>query len=144
MDVTSQSPVVEHFDLGLTRTWLYDRRLAIYTIPNTRRETLDVWGQAVQQMIAEWDPNQMYLVMYDFSSRESALTPYARHWAGQLVEAASHLRGDLVVILPNNLIAQVVRLLLDRQYNVKKPGIRRKVFFKQEDGLAWLKQFIED
>jgi hypothetical protein len=138
------SQAVETFKHGMTRIWLSDHRIAVYTIPDTRRETIDVWSATVIEMIEKWSPNQPYLVMYDFSSKNSALTPYVRHWSNILVERAGHLKGELVLILPNSLIAQVVRILLDRQYNVKKPGIRRKIFFTRAEGIAWLKQFAPD
>jgi hypothetical protein len=137
-----QNPnTIEKIAEGVTREWLDDGAIAVYTIYNTKRTTADIWADAMLKVVAEMSPNTPYLALYDIT-RVVSLTPYARTKA---LEVATQLytrqiHGRSCVLLSNNVLSQVLRLFMLR--DLAGGTMERGVFLKREPALAWLREIL--
>ncbi len=126
---------IERLSPGLTREWL-SGRVVIYTLTDSRRETIDAWIAAFKFDIAKWPADRPFLVMHDFSVKGAISTPYGRSRAQELVDARPDVHGRAAVIFPRNaLMITMIQLFLSRQRN---PARKQRVFPNRELGIAWL------
>ncbi len=132
---TTDSSKIERLSPGLTREWL-SGRVVIYTLTDSRRETIDAWIAAFKSDIASWPADRPFLVMHDFSVKGPISTPYARRRAQELVDARPDVRGRAAIIFPrNSLMITMIQLFLSRQRN---PARKQRAFSTRELGIAWL------
>ncbi len=131
---TTDSSNIERLSPGLTREWL-SGRVVIYTLTDSRRETIDAWIAAFKSDIAKWPADRPFLVMHDFSVKWPISTPNARRPAQELVEARPDVKGRAVIIFPRNAIMiSMIQLFLSRQRN---PARKQCAFSTRELGIAW-------
>ncbi len=132
---TVDSSNIERLSPGLTREWL-SGRVVIYTLTDSRRETIDAWIAAFKSDIAKWPADRPFLVMHDFSVRGAISTPYGRSRAQELVDARPEIRGRAAIVFPRNtLMITMIQSFLSRQRN---PARKQRVFPSRELGIAWL------
>jgi hypothetical protein len=129
---------IEEITPRVTREWLDNRQLVVYTIQSLTREATDAWVEAALELFRQWPANKPILIVYDFAqSGGVALTPYIRKRAEELSVIRPDVRGRVAVILPRSVGTQAARIFILAK--LKKSRLRR-IFFTREEGLAWVRQ----
>lgn len=127
---------VEQVMPGMTRQWLLDRRIVVFTMTSPSREVSDGWINTVKATMENWPSDRPYLAIHDLTSNKMSLTPYARKHAEELIPLSAMAPGYAAIILPRSFIAQVIRVFLRTQ---KQQGNQNLVFFSRQEALEWLK-----
>ncbi len=140
--VQSVSPVavasnIEQISPSVTREWLFDRQIVVYTLANPRRDTVDAWIDAFRSDIMSWPADRPFFVVHDFSVKGSASTPYARTRAQELVDMRPQLKGRAAVVLPQSSITiAMIQVFLSRQ---RKTARTQRAFARRDQAIAWLR-----
>ncbi len=132
---TSSPRAVEWLSAGVSREWLFDKKVAVYTVLNASRESVDTWAETCKTDINNWPANQPVLLMHDLSAKGIALTPYARERSQAIAATRPESRGRIAVVLSSSLAASLIQLFLRTEK--RTPRIHR-AFSSREKGLAWL------
>lgn len=138
------SPDVDHLHPKVRREWLHNRHIVIYTVFDVSRTVVDVWAEAVIDLMEKWPPDRAYLAIYDVSNIPS-LTPYARKRAEDIARVAAnlaHIDGAYAVVLKRNFLSMIIRLFVLRDLPGQNPKFKRRVFFDRDEALAWLEEFL--
>lgn len=126
---------------GLTKEFLFDKRIVIYHLDTVSREILDAGADDVLDTMKNWREGHPYLVIYDITSAKIALTPHLRHRLQELSKAYPDLKGRSAVVLPRSVVTQVFRLFVRSQNRI---GRSKQVFFNRESAIDWLKEKLSD
>ncbi len=130
---------VEQLSSGVTREWLFDRKIVVYTVLDPRRESVDTWCSAFKTDLMNWPADQPFLLIHDLSSPKATATSYALARAQEMVYIRPEVKGRAGIILPENFVSQVIRVFLNRQERrVAVVPRARKVFVNREQAIAWL------
>ena len=134
---TSSSGVDEQVSPGLTREWLCDKRVVVYTLANVHRSTIDTWIDAFKADILNWPADQTYLVMHDFSTKKVDATPYGRHRAEELLWLRRELKGRAAIVLPHTIAAALIQVFVRIAQTKGTPRVQQ-VFTSRDAALKWL------
>lgn len=136
----------ENFGEGISRTWLYEKRLAVIASEgNMRREVVDIWAEAVIQTYQQWDSGWPLLVLHDLSHKNQGITPYAMRRTEDTLEAlpkSDDFYGRAAIILRDGLVARVGASLVNRLRKRAKNRFEIMIFFRHELALAWLEEML--
>lgn len=135
-----RSPVEEDLGHGISRRWLDDGKIAIYTTYDTGRASVDTWAGHVIADARNWDPDLPYLIVHDF--KKISITPYSRRKAEEVCRAYSRdLRGRFGLVVQPGPIGLTFRLFTQRTLKrLVPPGLQEGYFGNLEDALDWLGQ----
>jgi len=133
---------VESFGHGITREWLYDERIVVFTVPNTSNDGIDAWVEATMSTIQAWTPDQLYLAMHDLSFNENSLTPHARKAGIYVSQHSNALLGYQSIILPNTLAATITKFFVNQEIVASSKQMVRRIFYTRYEGLEWLRQYL--
>lgn len=127
---------------GLSFEWLSEGGAVAYTLTNTHPATLETYIETIKAVGHLWDVAQPYLSLHDITA--VGFTQKMRHGAQEASAHVAHLKGYLAVIVPNNLMGNVVRLFINFDIARRIPNRYPKVFFRRDEGLKWLLSFLSD
>lgn len=132
-------PDIEHIHKFVTREWVYDRKIVVFSVENTSRDTADAWANGIKEILATWPKEKPYLAIYDVSKIMS-LTPYARKRTEDVAVFASeqNLHGYTAIVLQNNILSTILKLFVQRDLTRKNAGFERRIFLKREEAIEWL------
>ncbi len=130
---------LEALAAGVTKQWLFGKRILALTGRSPTREAVDAWIAAFKIELAACPPERPFLVLIDFSSREAGMSPYSRQRGQDLINEvnAMHRDGAVALITPRSIVGQAVQMFFRLQRRSTMPT---QVFFHREDGLKWLKE----
>jgi hypothetical protein len=134
---TGPGSPVEQLPHGITREWMLDRRIVIYSGINTPRASVDSWFEAFKEDLLAWPADRPYLVVHDLTHKNVALTPYARKRAQDMIFLRPDLKGRSALIMRNTFASHLIELFLRQQRQT--PRIRH-VFYNREKAVAWLRE----
>jgi hypothetical protein len=138
---TSPSTSVEQLGHGLSREWLLDRRIVVYTARDASRPVVDAWVETFKKDIVAWPADRPFLVMHDLSAKNIAATPYGRRRAQEMVDIRPDLKGRAAIVVANTFTMHLVELFL-RNQKQHTPRLRR-LFFSREKAFEWLKSALQ-
>jgi hypothetical protein len=124
---------------GMTRQWLLDRQIVVFTMTSPSRDIVDAWIDTVKATMENWPGDRPYLAIHDLTSNKVSLTPYARKRTEELLPLSAKVPGYAAIVLSRSFMAQVIRLFLRSQ---KQQGVNNVVFFSRQEALEWLKSKI--
>lgn len=134
----NQTYHTEDLGQGIARVRLTDEPLVIFSIENTHRSSVDTWVNAVKQTLDSFPPGASCYMLHVVSPR-GALTPYARERAMEVLYHRVDMKACVGVVVANNLMGHVIKIFAENQ---RPANLETRVFFSQDDGLAWLRQRI--
>ena len=134
-----QTDSIEELGLGVTREWVNDHRIVVFTIADVSRAAVDAWMDAVTQTMNTWTADTIYIVHDYTPSKTSMLTPYMRARIQELYEFGRDLRGHLAVVLPRTFITILMKAFLNKQ---ERTGITVYVCFSREEALRELEKIM--
>lgn len=139
-DVSPMEPSsIEQLSPGVKREWLFAGKIVVYTVTDSRRESVDAWISAFKSDLMGWSADRPFLLIHDISVRDAAATPYLLARVQEMVLVRPDVRGRAAIILPGNFVDQMIRIFLDRQEKrVTHIPRERKIFASREQAIAWL------
>jgi hypothetical protein len=127
---------IETLSSGVTREWIYDRQIVVYTVNDVRRESLDVWTDAFKSDINSWPADRLFRVIQDLRLA-GGITPYGRTKAQEMFQARPDVRVWSALVLPSTFVNNLIRLFVRAQNNPNTMRVR-EFFRTREDALTWL------
>jgi hypothetical protein len=128
---------------GVTREWLYDKRILVVTRSTTTRESVDVWFNVLKQSHEEWPSDKVYLLLSDFSAGY-AHSPYVTARTKEL--AALPRKGYMIytaVVLPKSFTLSLVAMIMNSVQHLRRRDLYVRLFFDRAEALAWLKTCMD-
>lgn len=126
---------------GITRRWLFDKKIVMYTTDATTRASVDTWATALEYDMRNWPANQVYGVIHDF--RKIMITPYSRRRAEEVCKLyPAHFTGRYALVLEPSVMGLGFKLFTMRRLSRLMPQLEGGFFFKFEEALAWMEELI--
>ncbi len=133
--LSTGSHSLEQISPSVSREWLFDKRIVVYTVMDAHRESIDVWAGTCTADIASWPGDRPVLIMHDLSARGIALTPYARERSQPMMDMRPEAKGRVAIVLQPGIAASLIQLFLRPER--KAPRVRR-AFTSREKAIEWL------
>jgi len=127
---------IESLSSGVTREWIHDRQIVVFTVKDVRRETLDIWTEAFKSDIKNWPADRLFRVIQDLRLA-GGITPYGRTKAQEMFQARPEVRVWSALVLPSTFVNNLIRLFVRAQNNPNPMRIR-EFFRTREEALRWL------
>jgi hypothetical protein len=140
---TINAATIEDFGHGVTREWLYDKRIVVITRPDMSRESVDTWFKAVKQTYDEWPVDRAFLGLQDFSGGY-AYTPYGTARTKEL--ASLPKKGYMVysaIVLPKSFTRSLIVMIMNNVQRLRRRDLYLRLFFDRAEALAWLKSSLD-
>lgn len=128
-------PRTETYDNDVTVEFLEDD-IVIFSANSTTRKTVDTWAENVIRITSERRYNVRYI--HDLSHIGLSLSSYAQTKSKEVNAAHPDAKGFVVVIMPRNVAAQVLRFFINHQIAPSQPDIKIHVTFTRAEALEWL------
>src|SRR5262249_33856073 len=127
---------VEQLSSGLTREWIHDGQIVVFTVKDVRRETLDNWTAAFKEAINNWPADRLFRVIQDLRLA-GGITPYGRARGQEMFHTRPEVRVWSALVLPTTFANNLIRLFV--RAHRSPDGTRVREFFNtREEALAWL------
>lgn len=133
---------VEHFDHGLTRTYLYERRIVMVSgAKDVSRGTVDVYARLMIDSVNNFpDPHVTYLII-NLSEATLSMTPYSRHRSIDIIKSVPPERTVYTAaVYGNRLLAVMSTVLVKTTLRVFKANIIYKTFLTVPEAVIWLEK----
>ncbi len=128
--------VVEQLSSGVTREWLHDRQIVVYTVKDVRRETIDTWTEAFKSDIGDWPADRLFRVVQDLRLA-GGTTPYGRARGQEMFRTRPEVRVWTALVLPDTFVNTLIRLFVRAQATRNATRVR-EFFTTREEALTWL------
>ncbi|MFW5749025.1 MAG: hypothetical protein ACOCYT_05375 [Chloroflexota bacterium] len=124
--------------------WSDNRRICIYRMYSTCRDTVDYLIQSLVGGMLDWPQDQPYLALCDFSAPNVHVTPYLRSQSEAVFHVASRLHGRYAILLSETPAHLVFSYFMDRMVRHRMPNLEMQHFYDQNMALDWLRQALND
>jgi hypothetical protein len=139
-ELTLETAIIQQLSAGVTRQWLYNKRIVAYRVQDIHRKTVDAWAEAVTEDVNNWSPDRPLLNLHDFTAIETmSFSPYVASRARALTALAPNLTGRTALLMQKSLVSTIVYMFLKSQHNRVRP---RQIFTDAREALAWLKELL--
>jgi hypothetical protein len=143
---------VEEIAYGITREWLFERRIVVYAISLLNVTTLRIWANEVMSSLESWSKERPYLVLHDLSMPgiglsyivlarayllNPAVTSFGSEQLRKIMEAFPDFRVYLAVVLSQNY-AELITPATVLRFKSQNPRITTAIFFDRPVALQWL------
>jgi hypothetical protein len=129
---------VETIAPGITRQWLHNGDIVVLKIEGSTREMVDTYCKLAEDVMANWPAERLYLMVYDFTSPKTMMTPYARERIREMTPLSPDLVGYVAIIVDSRVTA-LARLMLRVSQRIKL-NRQSSLFGNVESGAKWLLQ----
>lgn len=137
------NPIVDDLGASYIIEWYHERRIVLVALGDSQHGSIDRVYEFLVKLIDTWPMNRPYLSIYDATRSRFSFTPYLRQKARDLMRHAAHKQGRSAVLLPHNLLGQVIRLSVKMDL-IPLAGVRDiRIFFDRAEALDWLLEFPE-
>ncbi len=126
-------PTPEQVSPGVTFEQL--GHIFIFTLKDLSRQSIDAWGDKVQEIVDALPKDQHFMVLHHFDSPYVTLTPYLKSRTERM-RAGNRSTYYAAIVLPGSGLIKMLASLLPR---MNRNGTTR-FFTSREEGLAWLQQ----
>lgn len=147
---------METFYPGISREWVSDDRVVVYTLHSPKMATLDAWCEAALSTLESWPKDKPYRAVHDISQSGLGLLycaavendifnigvlPRARKQVSALLEANPNWPIVLSLVVSGSLTGHLAKILY-RQSNLEAQ-IQAKTFFYRDMALNWVINCIQ-
>lgn len=132
---TSSSPI-EQLSSGVTREWIHDGQIVVFTVKDVHRETLDIWTAAFKESIKDWPVDRLFRVIQDLRVA-GGITPYGRARAQEMFHTRPEVKVWSALVLPSTFANNLIRLFV-RAHRSPDATRVREFFNTREEALSWL------
>lgn len=130
--------VTEH----VRRYWLFDKRVVVYQPTGVSRPIVDEWFNTVMDTMAAWPEGQTLLAIHDM--RAATLTPYVRFKSQELTHRNAHFHGHSIIVLPNNLYGEFMRIFVNTVIARDQPFVKRIVQTSFDESVAYMQKVLSE
>jgi hypothetical protein len=116
-----------------------EKQILVFTVRASTRSSVDTLSNMLFTYIDAWPQTRALKILYDFSDRQSAVTPYMRSRMDVICQVIHQrkLKALSAIVLPQTYVAQMLQLY----YLSHGTGdYETQVFFSFGDAWAWLEQ----
>jgi hypothetical protein len=138
---TIVSPV-EVLTPGVTREWLSDNQILVYTVTSISRPVVNMWIDSLLNDIKNWPADKPFLYMGDYSHRNITITPYVKQRSAELYRVRKDIHGRVAMIVPQSIAGYMIQFTIKRRQNRIKARYEEQAFFNRASGLTWLEQLV--
>lgn len=124
---------------SVTLEWLDDGAIPVLTIRDVARGTIDIWFKLLVDIMKAWPADRPFVIMHHIDTQDAFLSPYIRSRVKDLDKVNADLNGRVALVLPRTFVAQIARIFLR---TARRTGVMTEIFFKREEGLAWLEKLL--
>lgn len=142
-DLALDNPV-EVIDDVLTRQWLYDGKLVVFTYTTSyfSRRIVDTIADTVIDTMGSWSPDYPYLSLNIFTKGSLMTTPYSRLRIEEITQAFPNLRGRTATVTRPSPNAQVTQEWLDMLSHSQQRNLPHRIFFDRQEAVDWLTELL--
>lgn len=130
---------------GLTREWLNDGRIVVFTLENPSRDVVENYIRANLELMheAEDSKQELVIVMHDISDPNMSLTPLLRDRLNDIAQKIKegNVQYRSAVVMQKSAVGFIFSLF-GNMFNRKAKNTIQQFFTSREDALNWLQQFI--
>ena len=137
---TEIQPGVQNLGNNITKEWLLDGPILVFTGQEATRLAVDTWADALKAELLSWPQNTPLHVINDFSSPRSSLTPYAKSKADELIKLRPDTFGYTGLVIQANFAGRLIRLWYGAASMILK--VQTRIFYKREDAVVWIRAMI--
>jgi len=134
-DASSLQFITDH----VTLEYLHDGHIAVFTIMDMSRESLDRWADKLKAVTLSWPTDRSALLVNHFASKNAGLTPYLRAKLQELQLWQPDRTGYVAAVFPRSITTQMVSIFLTA---ANRRNIQARIFFTREDAVNWLENMI--
>lgn len=132
---------IEQLDHGVTRGWDAALSSYIFSLPDSKRLTVDTYINAALESIKSGDTSKAYYTISDVSSKDVAFTPYLR---GRINEISDYARANqrvcyTVLILGTGFTSSIIKTF-SRLFMVNARYVIVHTVSDMEQAKKWIKQ----
>lgn len=127
---------LEQVTPAITRSWLDDGRIVVFTLSSLTREAVNAGFDAITSTMAAWDICSTYYGLYIFETAQAFLSPYFQHRARELRTTLPSVRGYTAVIAPGAL-GHLLKMATEHMHGTIR---QMTVFPTVNQGAAWLRE----
>lgn len=126
---------------GLTIERLKAESITIYSLHNSKRNTVDAYIDNNLKMLSEAPDGTTIYSLHDLSGGNVPLTPYLRN---RLNEVTSYINSSsnpvrTAIVMENDFMGQVMQSF-GRIFNMRSRNLVQRYFVNRDDALSWLRE----
>src|SRR5512142_1322614 len=122
---------------GITSEWLDNRQIVVFKLGSVARPSIDALLNHIRTILSEWPSDRPYLALYVFGDATTGPTPYIRERFRDIPQWRPELEAHIAFITARTIQGQLV------QAYVRTRGNAARIFFNRDEGLAWLRGFLQ-
>lgn len=127
----------------VTREYLHDGRIAVYSIIGGGQDISDSWADAIIAEITAWGVSRPYLTLQDMS--QSGISPYGKKRTDDILRSIPpDMQVYIAIVLGHSLFSNFIRLFIKSLAQAHKTShISYHFTSSRAEALAWLEQYLE-
>ncbi len=129
---------IEQIAPGITRQFLHEGQIVVFTLTDSSRETIDTWVRLINEMATVAPTDRPLFMLHDISS--IYMSPYARGKLQNLAQNPPNVTRLYLAMVVDSLVVQMLAVVFSR---TPIPNIERKVFRDRDAALRWLEEKLE-
>ena len=128
----------EELGNGISQAIICSKQIYIYRLTDMRRNTVDLWIEAVQQQIESCVEKQQPLITLNhFDGSDVKQTPYSDARGKEVSEKMPDLEGYTAFVMEKN--SHTIEMQIYMQRTLSSETRQRMLFFEFDEALEWLK-----
>lgn len=142
---------MEMFYPGISREWVLDNRVVVYTLHSPQMATLAAWSEAALATLESWPKDQPYLAVHNISQAGLGLLyctaveqdifnigvlPQARKTVNALLAANPGWPVALGLVVSGSVTGHLAKILY--RQTAQETRIQSKAFLYQDMALNWV------
>jgi len=127
----------------LTITWFYDHALAMFSVYDVNRKTIDAWADTVieltEQKLGQGEPVRW---IHNAETIAFPATPYIKQRSEDIQLAHPHANGSAAIVLAKNPICYIIGQSIIYLGQSRQLDVAHQVFYSVADALQWQESFL--
>lgn len=132
-------------DLGhhVTREYLCDSQIVIYTVIGGGQDITDAWANAMIAEITAWDIGKPYLSLQDMS--QAGISAYGKKRTNDIVKSIpAGMQTYIAIVIGKTVFGRFIKMLTQSLASIhKETQLNYRFVTTREEGLRWLDSHIE-
>lgn len=132
----------EQLTAHFTRTWLYNRQVAIFDSRSPNRDEIDLFANTFLQTCIEWPQGTPIRVLVDLT--HAPFSPYSQKRMSEMVsQFPTQIQGRMAALLPGTVLGQVMRAFAKRLTLGRTLSFEMSYFTSRDEAMAWLEEGLQ-
>ncbi len=134
---------VENLGHHVTREYLYDGQIVVYTVVGGGQNITDAWADAMIAEISAWDVAKPYLSLQDMS--QSGISAYGKKRTDDIMKSIQPgMQTHFAILVGETLFGRFIKMLTQSLANLhKETEFHYQFFTTRQEGLSWLESCLK-